>query len=147
MVARALLVAVLAASLAGCGEDNGGNEEVRLLAPVALVGDPTRFERETGCRVDLRVYDEGEDIAAIARRRDADVVARPARAGETPHDTVELARVSLDDGLEVVVPRAAAAAFGRPTRPAGRRETRWEIRDDAPNPDCARRWLVYATSQ
>ena len=120
---------------------------MRLLAPVALVGDPTRFERDTGCRVDLRVYDADEDLVAIARRRDVDVVARPTRADETPHDTVELARVTLDRGLEIVVPRGAAAAFGRPTRPAGRRETRWEIRRDAPNPDCARRWLAYATSQ
>ena len=147
MVARALIAAAVLASLAGCGRNDDAPTDVRLLAPVALVGDTTGFERETRCRVDLRVYDEDEEIDAIARRRDVDVVARPTRGGERPHDAVELVRVALADGLEIVVPRDAANAFGRPTRPAGRRETRWEIRRDAPNPECARRWLAYATSQ
>lgn len=146
MVVRALLAASLLATAAGCGGDEPAHE-VRVLAPVALVGDPTPFEGETGCRVDLRVYDQGEDIAAIAKRRNVDVVARPVRAGETPHDSVELVRITLERDLEIVVPEATAAAFDRPTRPAGRRETRWEIHPDAPNPDCARRWLAYVTSQ
>jgi hypothetical protein len=146
MVARALLAAVLLPALAGCGGDDNERKELRLLAPVALVGDTSAFERATGCRIDLRVYDANEDIAAIARRRNVDVVARPARPDETPHDTVALVRITLDQGLDIVVPVTAAPAFGRPARPAGRRATRWEIRDDPPNPDCARRWFAYATA-
>jgi len=147
MAVRSLLAAVLLALLPACGGDDDATREVKLLAPAGLVGDVARFERETGCRVDLRVYDEDEDIATIARRRDVDVVARPVRAGERPDDSVELVRIMLEPGLEITIPKRLAAAYDRPTRPAGRRLTRWTTRDAGENPECARRWIAYATAQ
>jgi hypothetical protein len=146
MAVRLLVAAALVATLAACGDEKV-MPEVSLLAPAGLVGDFTPFEGETGCRVDLRVYDDDEDIDAIARRRDVDVVARPVRPGERPDDSVELVRITLDRGLEITIPKRLAAAYDRPARPAGRRLTRWTIRHDGENPGCARRWLAYATSQ
>jgi hypothetical protein len=146
MAVRLLLVAAMVATLSACGEENA-TREVKVLAPAGLVGDVTPFERETGCRVDLRVYDDDEDIAAIARRRDVDVVAAPVHPGERPDDSVELVHITLDDGLELTIPKRLAAAYDRPARPAGWRRTRWTIRADGENPGCARRWLAYATSQ
>ena len=142
---RALLAAALL-TLAGCGGSDD-RKEVRLLAPAGLVGDVTSFERETGCRVDLRVYDEGEDLDAIARRRDVDVIAEPAPPGERADDSVALVRVTLASGIEITVPRKLASAFDGTTRPAGRRRTVWVIREEGDNPGCAERWLDYATSQ
>jgi hypothetical protein len=142
---RALVAAALLA-LAGCG-GSGDRREVRLLAPAGLVGDVTPFERETGCRVDLRVYDEGEDLDAIAGRRDVDVIAGPVQPGERADDSVELVRVTLPSGIEITVPKKLASAFHGTVRPAGRRTTAWVIREDGDNSDCAERWLDYATSQ
>ena len=147
MAARSLLAVALLAALPACGGDDDSTREVKLLAPAGLVGGVLPFERQTGCRVDLRVYDEDEDMATIARRRDVDVVARPVRPGERPDDSVELVRITLEPGLEVTIPKRLAAAYDRPTRPAGRRLTRWTIREEGENFDCARRWLRYATSQ
>jgi spermidine/putrescine-binding protein len=147
MAIRSVLAAALLVTLAGCGGDSAAQREVRLLAPPGLVEDVAPFERRTGCRVDLRVYDEGEDLAAIARRRDADVVARPVPPGSAAHDSVELVRVELDSGLEITIPKALASAFDGTVSPAGRRRTKWVIRDDGENGDCAERWLDYATSQ
>jgi hypothetical protein len=142
---RALVAAALLA-LAGCGGSED-RREVRLLAPAGLVGDVTPFERETGCRVDLRVYDEGEDLDAIARRRDVDIIAEPVQRGERADDSVELVRVTLPSGIEITVPKKLASAFHGTVQPAGRRTTRWVIREEGDNPDCAERWLDYATSQ
>jgi spermidine/putrescine-binding protein len=142
---RALIAAALLA-LAGCGGSED-RREVRLLAPAGLVGNVTPFERETGCRVDLRVYDEGEDLDAIARRRDVDVIAAPTPPGKRADDSVELVRVSLSSGIEITVPKTLASAFHGTVRPAGRRTTAWAIREDGDNPDCAERWLDYATSR
>ena len=147
MAVRLVVVAALLAALAACGGDQTATHELKLLAPAGLVGDVAPFEHKTGCGVDLRVYDDDEDLAAIAGRRDVDVVARPVRQGERPDDSVELVRVTLDSGLEITLPKQLAAAYDRPARPAGRRLTRWTIRDDGENPQCARRWLAYATSQ
>jgi hypothetical protein len=145
MATRLLLTAVCLVAVAGCGGDSDTTQEVRLLAPAGLAEDTAPFERETACRVDLRVYDEGEDLAAIARRRDVDVVAEPVSAGETPHDSIELVRVELATGLEVTIPKELASAYRGTARPAGVRRTRWEIREQGENEDCARRWLSYAT--
>lgn len=147
MAVRLLLAAALLLAVAGCGGSQEPRREVRLLAPPGVVEDVTRFERDTGCRVDLRVYDEEEDVDAIARRRNADVVAAPTPPGATPHISQELMRVTLDRGLEVTLPRRLAPAFRSPTRPAGRRSLVWEIRAEGENDACARRWLAYATSQ
>ena len=97
---RALVAAALLA-VAGCG---GGEpqREVRLLAPVGLVGDVAPFERESGCRVDLRVYDEGEDLDAIARRRDVDVIAGPVPPGQRADDSVQLVRITLATAFAVL---------------------------------------------
>src|SRR5687768_13888084 len=116
MAVRGLLAAVLLSAVAACGSGEP-KRELRLLAPAGLVGDTSRFERRTGCEVDLRVYDEGEDLDAIARRRDVDVVARPTRPGETPHDSVDLVRITIARDLEIVVPKALAAAYDAPGRP------------------------------
>ena len=142
---RALATAALLA-LAGCG-GSGDRREVRLLAPAGLVGDVTPFERETGCRVDLRVYDEGEDLNAIARRRDVDAIAEPVPPGDRADDSVDLVRVTLPSGIEITVPKTLASAFHGTVRPAGRRTTAWVIREEGDNPGCAGRWLDYATSQ
>jgi hypothetical protein len=147
MAARSLLVASLLLLVTGCGGDSTAPREVRILAPAGLVEDVAPFERRTGCRVDLRVYDDGEDIDAIARRRDADVVARPVPPGRPAHDSVELVRVKVDEGLEVTIPKALASAFPGNHRPAGRRRTEWAIREEGENDRCAERWLAYATSQ
>lgn len=148
MSIRRLLVAAVLATLAGCGGETA--KEVKLLAPAGLVeeGEIGRFERDSRCRVDLRVYDDGEDLEAIADRRDTDVVAGPVPPGEQPHDSVELARVELTSGVVVTIPRDLAGAFGAAeVKPAGRRNTAWTIRAEGDNRDCARSWLAYATSQ
>jgi hypothetical protein len=148
MSMRALLVAALVTVVAGCGGE--GQREVRLLAPVGIVADAqaAQFERQTGCRVDLRVYDADEDIQAIAGRRDTDVIARPTPDGETPDLSEALVRVTLDGGVVVTVPhRLAAALDPLLIRPAGRRDLSWTIREEGDNDDCARRWIAYATSQ
>ncbi len=147
MSARPLLAAALVA-LTGCGEED--QREVRLLAPVGIVSnaDSARFERETGCRVDLRVYDPDEDLDAIADRRDTDAVAGPTPKGATPHISYELVRATLRGDIVVTVPRQLAAALDPLTfSPAGRRDLTWTIREEGGGDECARRWIAYATSQ
>jgi hypothetical protein len=147
MSIRALLAVAVLTVLAACGGDSA-TREVRLLAPVGIAKNVTGFELETGCRVDLRVYDEGEDIDAIAQRRDADVVARPTLAGGVAHVVETLARVTLEGGVVVTIPRDLASAFDPvEVRSAGRRQLSWTIREDGDNDDCARSWIAYATSQ
>jgi predicted small lipoprotein YifL len=148
MSIRTLLVAVVLAALAACGGETP--REVKLLAPADLVEDAeiARFERDSGCRVDLRVYDDGEDLDTIADRRDTDVIAEPVMIGDRAHDSVELVRVKLRSGVVLTVPRELAGAFdAAEVEPAGRRNTAWTIRAEGDNPDCARSWLAYATSQ
>ena len=148
MSIRALLAVTLLTGIAGCGGDE--QPEVRLLAPAGIVSeaDSTRFERETDCRVDLRVYDPNEDLGPIAKRRDSDAIAAPTRDGETAHVTDEMARLTLKDGVVVTVPtRLAAVLDPVETQPAGQRRLTWTIREEADNDDCARRWIAYATSQ
>jgi hypothetical protein len=147
MAARVHLAAALLLAVTACGGDQEPRREVRLLAPAGIVGNAARFEEETGCRVDLRVHDEDEDVDAIARRRDADVVAGPVPPGDKPHVSVELVRITLEGGLELTIPRELASAFDGHVRPAGRRSIVWTIREDGENDACARRWLDYATSQ
>jgi hypothetical protein len=112
---------------------------------VWAIDDPAAFERTTGCRVDVRVYDEDEDLGAIAERRDVDIVAAPAPPGRSADRTVEFVHVTIEGGVEVTVPANLARAFRGSTRPAGRRSIRWTIRDEGENPDCAARWVEYAT--
>lgn len=148
MSMRALLAATLLTAVAGCGSDE--RREVRLLAPAGIVSDAdsARFEQETGCRVDLRVYDPNEDLEPIAKRRDSDAIAAPTRKGETVHVTDEMARLTLKDGVVVTVPtRLAAALDPVETQPAGQRRLTWTIREEGDNDDCALRWIAYATSQ
>ena len=144
---RLAVTAVCAALVVtGCGSDRESRPEVRLLAPAGVVRDVAGFERESGCRVDLRVYDEQEDVAAIARRRDADVVAGPVPPGGTAHVSEPLVRITITRGLDVTIPLRLASAFDRPARPSGRRSLAWSIRPEGENDACARRWLTYATS-
>jgi hypothetical protein len=149
MSARTLLAAALTVGVTGCG---GGESEreVRLLAPVGIVedGDARRFERETGCRVDLRVYDQEEDIEAIAVRRDADAIAGPTPNGAVPHIAEEMVQATLDGGVVVTVPRELVSALNPVHfRPAGPREISWLLREEGDNPDCATRWIAQAASQ
>jgi hypothetical protein len=147
MSIRVVLAASLLSVVVGCGGDSEARE-VRLLAPVGIAKDVTGFERETGCRVDLRVYDEGEDIAAIARRRDADAIAGPTAPGAVPDVVEELVRVRLEGGVVLTIPRDLASAFNAPeVRSAGRRQISWTIREEGDNDECARRWIAYASSQ
>jgi hypothetical protein len=147
MAVRLHLAAGLLFALAGCGGDPDGRAEVSLLAPVGVAPDIAPFERETGCRADLRVYDPEEDVAAIARRRNADVIAGPVPPGATPHVSEPLVRMTIAEGLELTLPKRLASAFNRPTRPAGRRKLAWSISPEGDNDACARRWLAYVTSQ
>jgi hypothetical protein len=147
MSARPLLATLLLLA-AGCGAEEAA--EVRLLAPVGVVEDAEaeRFESETGCRVDLRVYDADENLDEIAERRDTDVIAGPPPEGEPAHVVEDLVRATLRGGVVVTVPRRLATALDPlETRPAGRRRLAWAIRDEGDNDECARRWLAYATSQ
>lgn len=147
MSMRALVAAALLTVLAGCGGDSE-TREVRLLAPVGIAKDVPRFEQETGCRVDLRVYDEGEDIDAIARRRDADAIASRTQAGDVPDIVQELARLTLEGGIVLIIPRSFASEFDWvDIRSAGRRQLSWTIREEGDNADCARRWIAHAISQ
>lgn len=150
MSARILLAAAVLL-LTACGGDDT-RREVRLLAPVYVPLQAAAFERETGCEVDARIYDEDEDVEAIARRRNADVVAadRATLDGfgrELSHRTrfssVSLVRVDLDDGPPVTVPQELGAAFDGAQEPAGTRQTAWAVRGAGPNDDCARRWIAY----
>jgi ABC-type glycerol-3-phosphate transport system substrate-binding protein len=143
MAVRRLLAAALLLVLAGCGGSEPASRELRLVAPADLVEAVPSFERATGCRVEVRVYDEGEDLAAIVRRRDADVVAEPVRSVAEADDVVSLAEVKVG-GVTVRIPVSLAPAFGGPVKPAGRRLTRWTIRDEGDNDECARRWIAYA---
>jgi hypothetical protein len=148
MAIRLHLTATVLLVVAGCGGEQASRSEVRLLAPAGIVEDVSRFERRSGCRVDLRVYDDAEDVAAIARRRDADVVAEPAPPGRQPDLSVPLVRITLERGLTVTIPKRLASGFpGTSMRPAGRRSIVWTIREQGENDTCARRWLDYATSQ
>jgi hypothetical protein len=149
MSARTLLAAALAVGLTACG---GGDseQELRLLAPVGLVEDrdQRRFERETGCRVDLRVYDVEEDVEAIAERRDADAIAAPTPNGAVPHVSEEMVRATLEGSVVVTVSRRLAPALNPvEVRPAGRRELSWVLREDGDNRECATRWIAQAMSQ
>jgi hypothetical protein len=146
MAVRLHLAAAPLLLLAACGGEKETRREVRLLAPAGIVEDVPRFERTTGCRVDLRVYDEDEDVDAIARRRNADVVAGPVPPGGTPHVSQELVRITLERGIEITVPKRLASAFDGEVRPAGRRSLAWTIREEGDNDACARRWLDHATS-
>jgi hypothetical protein len=149
MSVRALLAAALLTTLAGCGGE-GSEQELRLLAPAGIVedGDERSFERETGCRVDLRVYDEEEDVDAIADRRDADAIARPTPNGSVPHRSEEMVRATLDGGVVVTIPRELAPALNpEKVRPAGRREISWVLREEGDNRECATRWIAQAISQ
>lgn len=148
MALRLHLTATLLLVLAGCGGQQPSRPEVRLLAPAGIVEDLSAFERQSGCRVDLRVYDDAEDVDAIARRRDADVVAGPALPGRKPDVSVPLVRITLARGLTITIPKTLASAFaGAAIRPAGRRSIVWTIREEGDNHACARRWLDYASSQ
>jgi putative spermidine/putrescine transport system substrate-binding protein len=84
MSVRTVLAAALLAALAGCGGEETQDRELLLLAPPGYVEDGsttpaadwvTPFERETGCSVTVRVYDDDEDVVAIAKRRRADAAA------------------------------------------------------------------------
>jgi hypothetical protein len=145
MSVRPSLAASLLLVLAGCGGGGGTESELRLLAPAGVVGDVEPFERATGCRVDVRVYDEDEDVEAIARRRDADAVAGTVPPGGTPHVSEDLVRITLAENLEITIPERLAPAFDRPARPAGRRSLAWSIRPEGENETCAARWLAYVT--
>ena len=147
MAFRLHLAAGLLFAVAGCGGDGQPPHEVRLLAPPGVAPDVARFERESGCRVDLRVYDENEDVDAIARRRDADVIAGPLTPGRAPHFSEPMVRITIATDLEIMIPKRLAAAFDRPARPAGRRDVSWSIRPAGDNDACAARWLGYVTSQ
>jgi hypothetical protein len=148
MAVRVHLAVGLLLALAGCGGDGEGDSrsEVRLLAPAGVAPDTARFERESGCRVDVRVYDDEEDVAAIARRRDVDVVAGPVPPGGTAHFSEPLVRITIAKNLELTVPKRLASAFNRPARPAGRRSLAWSIRPEGEDDACARRWLAHVTS-
>ncbi|HEX7255478.1 MAG TPA: hypothetical protein VF236_06065 [Gaiellaceae bacterium] len=136
----------MAVALAGCGGGSNSDREVRLLAPAWIDADVERFERESGCRVDLRVYDDDERLDPIAERRNVDVVAARVEPG-AGDQTEEFVRVTLSGGVEVTIPRRLATAFRGRARPAGRRSIAWLIREEGDNDDCARAWIAYATSQ
>jgi hypothetical protein len=143
MSIRALVVATLVV-LSGCGGEQP--PEVRVLAPPDLLEGVERFERESGCRADTRAYDAGEDLGAIAERRNVDVFAEPVSSPAEADDAVQLARVVVS-GVEVTIPARLAGAFGAPVRPAGTRLTAWRLREGGGDESCARRWVAYAAER
>jgi hypothetical protein len=148
MAVRLHLTAIVLLVLAGCGGEQASRPELRLLAPAGIVQDVSAFERRSGCRVDLRVYDDAEDVDAIARRRNADVVAGPPSPGREPDVSVPLVRITLERNLTITIPKTLSSAFtGAAIRPAGRRSIVWMIREEGENETCAGRWLDYASSQ
>jgi hypothetical protein len=149
MSVRTLVAAALALGLTACGGEDS-ERELRLLAPAGIVEDEDvrHFERETGCRVEVRVYDMEEDVDAIAERRDTDVIARPTPNGTVPHVSEAMVRATLEGGIVVTVPRELASALNPiEVRPAGRRELSWLRREEGDNPSCAARWIAQAISQ
>lgn len=145
MAARLLAAAALL-TVAGCGSSTA-QPHVGVLAPAWIDDDIPRFEHQTGCRVDLRTYDEGEDLAAIAKRRETDVIAAPVPRGQDGDQVEQFVHVTVDGGVELTIPRRLASAFDGPQRPAGRRGIVWLTRDGNGDRRCIGRWVRYATSQ
>lgn len=140
-----LLAAAALLALAGCGS-NASQPHVGVLAPAWIDDDVPRFEQQTGCRVDLRVYDEGEDLPAIAKRRETDVIAAPVPRGQDGDQVEAFVRVSLDRDVEVTMPKKLAPAFHGPRRPAGSRGIVWlPTRRGSGDRRCIGRWLLYVT--
>lgn len=144
MAARLLAAAALL-TVAGCGSSTE-QPHVGVLAPAWIDDDIPRFEQQTGCRVDLRTYDEGEDLAAIARRRETDVIAAPVPRGQDGDQVEQFVHVTVDGGVELTIPKRLAPAFDGPQRPAGRRGIVWLTRDGNGDRRCIGRWVRYATS-
>lgn len=145
MAARLLAAAALL-TVAGCGSSTA-QPHVGVLAPAWIDDDIPRFEHQTSCRVDLRTYDEGEDLAAIAKRRETDVIAAPVRRGQDGDQVEQFVHVTVDGGVELTIPKRLASAFDGPQRPAGRRGIVWLTRDGNGDRRCIGRWVRYATSQ
>jgi putative spermidine/putrescine transport system substrate-binding protein len=145
MSVRALLAAAVLA-LAGCSGEETEDRELLLVAPAGYVEDGsttpsadwvTPFERQSGCSVTVRVYDDDEDVVAIARRRDADAAAatlehfdRLRASGDlSPVDVGRIpAYEALDPRLRRLFPRgvphgwselAVFANFPRKPTPSG----------------------------
>jgi hypothetical protein len=145
MAARLLVVLALL-GLAGCGSSSR-QPRVGLLAPAWIDDDIPRFEQQTACRVDLRVYDEGEDLPAIAERRETDVIAAAVHRGQDADQTEPFVTVTLEGGVEVTVPRRLGSAFTGPRRAAGTRGIVWlPTRKGRGDRRCIGRWIAYATS-
>jgi hypothetical protein len=137
--------AVALLAVAGCGSTTS-EPRVALLAPVWTDADIPRFERQTGCRVDLRVYDAGEDLRAIAKRRETDVVATPVPPGQAGDQVEAFVHVTVDGVVELTIPKRLAAAFDGPRRPAGTRGIVWlPTRRGSGDRRCISRWLLYVT--
>lgn len=161
MAAPPLLAAALLI-LAGCGgsgEVGRDDGELRLLVPPGYA-DERLVERETDCTTDIRVYDETEDVVALARRRDVDAIAGSERIigalrkadellpGTSPVDMVEYVEARLEGGVVITLPRDLASAFDTvSTRSVGRRTTVWVVRKDADNRICAEQWIAHAISR
>lgn len=105
MSVRGLLAAALLTALAGCGGEEAQDRELLLLAPVGYVEDGsttpaadwvTPFERRTGCSVTVRVYDDDEDVVAIAKRRRADAAAATLEHFERLRVADDLSPVDVD---------------------------------------------------
>jgi len=140
-----LLAAAAVLALAGCGS-KASEPHVAVLAPAWIDDDVSRFEQQTGCRVDLRVYDEGEDLAAIAKRRETDVVATPVPGGQDADQVEEFVHVTLDGGVELTIPKRLAGAFSGQTRPAGSRGIVWTTTHrGGGDRRCISRWVGYVT--
>jgi putative spermidine/putrescine transport system substrate-binding protein len=105
MSARALLAAAILTALAGCGGEESQDRELLLLAPAGYVEDGsttptadwvTPFERQTGCSVTVRVYDDDEDVMAIAKRRRADAAAATLEHFDRLRAADDLSSVDVD---------------------------------------------------
>ena len=144
MAVRVLAAAAVLA-LAGCGS-KANEPHVAVLAPGWIDDDVPRFEQQTGCRVDLRVYDESEDLAAIAERRETDVVATAVPSERNADQVEEFVHVTLDGGVEITIPKQLARAFDGPRRPAGSRAIVWTTTNrGSGDRRCISRWVDYVT--
>ncbi|HVD24712.1 MAG TPA: hypothetical protein VNB86_01840 [Gaiellaceae bacterium] len=144
MAARLLAAAALLAAV-GCGSSEN-QPHVAILAPAWIDADIPRFEQQTGCRVDLRVYDDGEDLPAIAKRRETDVVAAPVPRGQDAEQVERFVEVTLDRGVKITIPERLASAFHGPRRPAGSRGILWlSTHRGSGDRRCIGRWILYVT--
>ena len=161
MAIRALVAAALLI-LAGCGGATEATREVHLLAPAGYVEDGSTDSAWTPSRRSSAGPAAASTSASTTRTKIIAAIARDAtqmrrrhrrrrcRSARTrgPTSAERNSRGSRSTKRHRDhVPKRLASAFDGVARPADSRTIAWVIRKDGDNPDCAERWIDYATSQ